>query len=51
MRMLIACQAILFGFGGSSLPDNILAETAGDIVNGLIISAANTALSGTGLVV
>jgi len=39
--VLIAGQAVLFGSGGTCLPDNIFADTAGEIVSGLIIAGVN----------
>ena len=47
--MLVATPAMLFGSGGTCLPDNILAETAGEIVNGLIIAGFNVLATGSGL--
>lgn len=46
--MLVGGQAVLFASGGSCLPDNILAETAGEIVNGLIIAGFNMFAAGSG---
>ena len=46
--MLVGGQAVLFASGGSCLPDNILAETAGEIVNGLIIAGFNMLATGSG---
>jgi hypothetical protein len=46
--MLVGSQGILLVSGGSCLPDNILATTAGEIVNGLIIAGFNVALTGSG---
>lgn len=40
---------MLWGVGGSCLPEGFLATTAGEILNGLIISGFNAALGGTGL--
>ena len=47
--MLVGAQALLFASGGTCLPDNIFAETAGDIVNGLIIAGFNVLAAGSGL--
>lgn len=47
--MLVGGQALLFGSGGSCLPDNFFAGTAGDIVNGLIIAGFNILAAGSGL--
>ncbi|MCH9001396.1 MAG: hypothetical protein IIC02_02385 [Planctomycetes bacterium] len=46
--MLVGGQAVLFGSGGTCLPDNIFAETAGEIVNGLIIAGFNMIATGSG---
>ena len=46
--MLVGAQALLFASGGTCLPDNIFAETAGDIVNGLIIAGFNVLAAGSG---
>ena len=46
--MLMGSQALLFASGGGCLPDNIFAETAGEIVNGLIISGFNMLATGSG---
>ncbi len=40
---------LLWGVGGGCLPEDLLAGTVGEIVNGLIISGFNAALGGTGL--
>lgn len=45
----VGSQLVMAGFGGSCLPDNILANTAGEIVNGLILSGVNLVLTGTGV--
>ena len=45
----VGSQLVLASFGGTCLPDNILADTAGEIVNGLIIAGVNLALAGTGV--
>jgi|GEM_PF-1582198 len=47
MAALFAGQAMLLGSGGSCLPDNVLAETLGDVVNGLIVAGVNVVLSST----
>ena len=47
--MLVGAQAMLFGTGGSCLPDNLFANTAGEIVNGLIIAGFNMLTNGSGL--
>ncbi len=39
---------LLMGIGGC-LPDGLFSDTAGEIVNGLIISAVEMALSGAGI--
>lgn len=46
---LVGSPVMLFGFGGGCLPDNILADTAGEIVNGLIIAGVNLILGGSGI--
>ncbi len=46
--MLVGSQAVLFGSGGTCLPDNVFAETAGEIVNGLIIAGFNMLATGSG---
>ena len=45
----VGSQLVLASFGGTCLPDNILADTAGEIVNGLIIAGVNLVLAGTGV--
>lgn len=45
---LVGSHVLLASFGGTCLPDNILADTAGEIVNGLIIAGVNLVLAGTG---
>ena len=45
----VGSQLVIAGFGGTCLPDNILANTAGEIVNGLILSGVNLVLTGTGI--
>ncbi len=47
--MLVASQAMLFASGGGCLPDNIFADTAGDIMNGLIIAGFNMLATGSGV--
>ena len=47
--MLVGGQAMLFASGGNCLPDNIFAETAGEIVSGLIISGFNMLAIGSGI--
>jgi hypothetical protein len=49
MLMLAASPALLFGLGGGCLPDNIFAETAGDMVNSLIIVGFNMLAAGSGI--
>ncbi len=46
--MLVGSQAVLFASGGTCLPDNVFAETAGEIVNGLIIAGFNMLATGSG---
>lgn len=46
--MLVGGPAVLLGSGSTCLPDNILAETAGEIVNGLIIAGFNMLATGSG---
>lgn len=47
--MLAASPAVLFGLGGGCLPENVFAETAGQIVNGLIVTAFNMFAAGSGV--
>lgn len=47
--MLVGCQAMLFGIGGSCLPDNFLADTAGQVVSDLLVNGFNTIAAGAGL--
>jgi len=46
--MLLGSQACLLFSGGTCLPDNIFSNTAGEIVNGLIIAGFNILTTGTG---
>lgn len=46
--MLVSGQGVLFLSGGGCLPDNILANTAGEIINGLIIAGFNMLATGSG---
>jgi len=45
----VASQAILLGVSGSCLPDNTFADTAGNIVSGIITTGVNMLLSGANL--
>lgn len=45
---LVGSQGFLLVSGGTCLPDNLFAETAGEIVNGLIIAGFNMVLTGSG---
>lgn len=45
----MSTQVLLVLSGGSCLPDNIFAEVAGAVVNGLIISTINVALADSGI--
>ena len=45
----LSTQVLLVFSGGACLPDNIFAETAGDVVNGLIITGINLVLADSGL--
>lgn len=47
--ILVGSQAVLFASGGACLPDNIFADTAGEIVNGLIIAGFNILATGSGI--
>lgn len=47
--MLFSSQALLFASSGTCLPDNIFADTAGEIVNGLIIAGFNLLTTGSGI--
>lgn len=49
MLLLIGTQAMLFASSGSCLPDNILAETAGEIVSGIIIGGFNNLAADSGI--
>lgn len=46
--LLVSGHGLLFASGGC-LPDNIFADTAGDIVNSLILNGFNMLLAGTGV--
>ncbi len=46
---LIVSQAMLLGFSGSCLPDNTFADTAGNIVNGIITAGVNMLLASSNL--
>jgi len=46
---LLSTQALLVLSGGSCLPDNLFADVAGDLVNGLIITTVNLALADSGI--
>ena len=45
----LSTQVLLVFSGGACLPDNIFAETAGEIVNGLILTGINLALANSGI--
>lgn len=47
--MLFGSQTALFVSGGTCLPDNIFSNTAGEIVNGLIIAGFNMLATGSGI--
>jgi hypothetical protein len=47
--MKVAVCGLILGFATGCLPDNFWTDKLGEIVNSLIITAANTALAGTGL--
>ena len=47
MTLAVVCGLTL-GFASGCVPDNLLVNTFGDIVNGLIISGVNLGLAGTG---
>lgn len=51
MLSLVGSQVLLAGFGGTCIPDNLFAETAGQIVSGLIISGVNMILAGGGIAI
>ncbi|MDO8630251.1 MAG: hypothetical protein Q7R41_07135 [Phycisphaerales bacterium] len=51
MLSLVGSQVLLAGFGGTCIPDNLFAETAGEIVNGLIITGVNMILAGGGIAI
>ncbi len=44
---IVVSQLFLAGFGGACLPDNVLADTGGQIVNGLILAGVNMVLNGS----
>lgn len=48
-KAAVGICGLVLGFGGGCLPDNLFAETAGQIVNGLIVSGINQALAGADL--
>ena len=47
MVFAVICGMTL-AFGSGCVPDNLLVNTFGNIVNGLIISGVNLGLAGTG---
>lgn len=47
--MLVGSQAMLFGLGGSCLPDNFLADAAGQVANRLLVDGFNMLVAGAGL--
>lgn len=47
-KAVVGICGLVMGFGGGCLPDNFLADKAGEIVNGLIVSGINQALADTG---
>lgn len=44
----VGSSLVMASFGGTCLPDNILADTAGEIVNSLLIMGVNMFLAGAG---
>ncbi len=46
---LIGSSLVVASFGGTCLPDNILADTAGEIVNGIFVTGFNMFLAGAGV--
>ncbi len=49
MKAVAGMCGLVLGAGGGCLPDNLFVDTAGEIVESLIISGATRALSGAGL--
>jgi len=45
----VASQAMLLVYSGSCLPDNTFADTAGNLVSGIITAGVNMLLSGSNL--
>ncbi len=48
-KAAVGICGLVLGFGGGCLPDNLFANTAGEIVNGLSLFGVNTVLSGAGM--
>ena len=48
-KAVVGISGLVLGLGGGCLPDNLFANTAGEIVNGLILFGINAALSGAGV--
>ncbi|UCD28792.1 MAG: hypothetical protein JSV03_17225 [Planctomycetota bacterium] len=51
LASLLTTCGLLFGVGGGCLPDNFFVDKAGEITNGLLISAINLLLAPTGLAI
>lgn len=49
--VLVFCPMTFVFTGSNCVPDNLLADTAGQIVNGLIITTFNAAISGSGITI
>jgi len=49
--LLAGCPMVFVFSGANCIPDNLFAETAGQIINGLIITTVNTALTNTGVTI
>ena len=47
--MLAVSQTMLLLAGGTCLPDNVFADAAGQIINGVIIAGFNMVTAGSGL--
>ena len=47
--MKLAVCGMILGFATGCLPDNFWSETLGDVVNSLVVSGVETALSEVGL--
>ena len=48
-KAVVGICGLVLGVGGGCLPDNLFADIAGEIVQGVIISGANAVLAGAGI--